>query len=202
MELKEFITVTGMLVVIYGAILEVTGLLKTNRDTIIKQAGTYFGYNAQLYVSLIEQRIRSIVGFVCIFTGFIFQFLAVLLTDNFMDMYYAPYILVAFSYISFIIIIQSYIKHKIRLDINYYLIPVDVSEIKKSMIKIQNMTGDSFIHLEKTIIYWLNRVADGLNYKYHFTNLNDDKELIDDLLVKANNYINKNNVYTILNNEL
>ncbi len=199
MELKQFLTYTGMLVVIFGAIFEVVGLLKTKRNTIIKQASTFWGYNPQLYISLTEQKIRAIAGFVCIFLGFIFQFMVAILDENFMSKYYVPNELVVLSYIFILCTVLYMISLKIRVDVNYYLIPNDVSQIKQHLIDIQQKSGDDYTKYEEIIINKVIRVAEGLKIKHDFMNLSSDREKIDELIKTAEKCIDKHEVYSVTN---
>lgn len=65
----------GLALDIFGAVFIAKGLMTKDLSQMLKEAGSYFGYNPHLRDSLIRQRTEVRIGVIFLTAGFVFQLL-------------------------------------------------------------------------------------------------------------------------------
>jgi len=130
MNTNIFITVVGLIITGYGALISVYGSLKTKNKQLFFQVCTLCGYNGDDFIALLSQKYYSMFGFILILIGTIIQIIGNLakLEKSINN----PYIYLCL--IDLLLIIKSILLNKIVNIINKR----EFNNMKKYYIEFEN----------------------------------------------------------------
>ncbi|SFE02901.1 hypothetical protein SAMN05216378_2030 [Paenibacillus catalpae] len=180
----------GIIVTLVGSLEAAMGFIGTRNKDLFGQASTYWSFNPELYESLVQQRDKTIGGFVLIFLGTILQLLSVTvngkITVNIDRAYYL--ILLIISSIVIFLITELVIKLVSNRNINLFLVPRYYKEYRANVEALKGATEEISIKSKKANIEnYLNKLGKRLR-------VNKDKYFEDpnkfevEVIRRANNY--------------